>query len=395
MNNRSMKSCLPILHAVAIIAFVSNSNASAFAPVRVSSAYNSVLPTHHLERIRGGAQNQPSSIKKQRKSKASIQTKMGSQALVYGTAVAATFGLQTIGFIAAWLLKTETFYDIFGGANYLILALLSAILGATGDGLQWIDDPRKILTTVLFACSRGWLLLFLAWRAHERKGDSRFDEVLGKNGNPPQAGNFFVFWVAQAFWVLLVSMPMLFVNSSSVMKPNFSGYDIAWAMLFGSGVFIEIISDIQKAIWVKKGRQGDFCEAGVWKYSRHPNYFGEIFQWWCLFAFSYSSSANPLGGYADPLWWLGIVSPLFTMQILLTMQPTGICNAEGKNLKRYYDKCPERYAKYRDNTSILIPFVGYNFVPQFLKRTIFFDFEKYEYKPRSSDSAEDVAKKEE
>ena len=176
--------------------------------------------------------------------------------------------MQTIGFIAAYLLKTETFYDIFGLLNYLLLALLSAILGATGDGLQWIDDPRKILTTVLFGCSRGWLLLFLAWRAHERKGDSRFDEVLGKNGGTPQPLNFFVFWMAQAFWVMLVSLPMLFVNSSSVKQPDFSAYDIAWAVLFGSGVFIEILADIQKALWVKRGRQGNFCNVGVWKYSR-------------------------------------------------------------------------------------------------------------------------------
>lgn len=76
--------------------------------------------------------------------------------------------------------------------------MLSAILGATGDGaLQWIDDPRKILVTILFGVSRGWLLMFLAWRAHERKGDSRFDEVLGKNGGTPQPGNFLVYWMAQ------------------------------------------------------------------------------------------------------------------------------------------------------------------------------------------------------
>ena len=100
----------------------------------------------------------------------------------------------------------------------------------------------------------------------------------------------------------------------------------------------------------------------------------------CLFAFSYSSSNN---GYADPLWWFGILSPLFTMQILMTMKPTGLCNAEGKNLKRYYDKCPDSYSKYRESTSILIPMIGYKYVPMFLKRTIFFDFEKYEYKPKS------------
>jgi hypothetical protein len=139
-------------------------------------------------------------------------------------------------------------------------------------------------------------------------------------------------------------------------------------------------ADIMKFSYLLRNIRSSFVSA-----SGHPNYFGEIFQWWCLFAFSYSSSENPLGGYADPLWWAGIVSPLFTMQILLNMQPTGISNAEGKNLKRYYDKCPERYTKYRDNTSILIPFIGYGYIPKFLKRTIFFDFERYEYKPREKE----------
>jgi hypothetical protein len=82
-----------------------------------------------------------------------------------------------------------------------------------------------------------------------------------------------------------------------------------------------------------------------------------------------------------------LVSPLFTMHILLNMEPTGLCNANSeKSLKRYYDKCPERYSAYRENTSILIPMIGYKYVPMFLKRTIFLDFQKYEYKPTIDDS---------
>eukprot|EP01082_Thalassiosira_pseudonana_P011010 g10236.t1 g10236 contig4:1492988-1493954(-) len=292
---------------------------------------------------------------------------MTTQGFIYGISVAITVGIQTLGFIVAYTLRTETFYDILGGLNYLILALFSAIGGASDESsLQWVDDPRKIITTLLFICSRGWLLLFLAWRAHERKGDSRFDEVLGKGGNPPQPLNFFVFWMAQAFWVMLISMPLLFINSSNVRKSHFSAYDITFAILFGIGVLIEIIADIQKALW-----------------------------WWCLWAFAYSSSETVSGGYADPLWWACIVSPLFTMQILLNMEPTGLCNAEGKNLKRYYDKCPERYAMYRENTSILIPMIGYGKVPMFLKRTVFFDFAKYEYRPDSPDGGDASSNKEE
>ena len=66
---------------------------------------------------------------------------------------------------------------------------------------------------------------------------------------------------------MLISLPMLFVNSSNVRKPEFSPYDVAMAVFFGIGVLTEIVADIQKAVWVKNGRQGNFCEAGVWKYS--------------------------------------------------------------------------------------------------------------------------------
>jgi steroid 5-alpha reductase family enzyme len=260
----------------AILLLSSELNATAFTPRKSSYATtnnNSSATAGGDINIKGDDIRHQSISRQRRTTTSSVARKMGSQALVYGTAAATTFGMQTVGFLAAYLLKTETFYDIFGGTNYIVVAILSAILGAVGDGaLNWVDDPRKILTTVLFACSRGWLLLFLAWRAHERKGDARFDEVLGKNGNPPQPLNFLVYWMAQAFWVMLVSMPMLFVNSSNLRMPSFSPYDIAWAVLFGSGVLIEIVADIQKAMWVKNGRPGDFCEVGLWKYSRKECY---------------------------------------------------------------------------------------------------------------------------
>ena len=141
---------------------------------------------------------------------------------------------------------------------------------------------------------------------------------------------------------------------------------------------VEITADVQKTVWVKAGRPGVFCDVGVWQLSRHPNYFGEILQWWCAWLFACGSSKT---GFANMEWWCTIISPLFTMQILLNMSGTGVAQSNGKNLKRYYERCPERYAIYRANTSILIPFVGYKFVPMFLKRTIFLDFERYEYRP--------------
>merc|ERR1712238_5630 len=196
------------------------------------------------------------------------------------------------------------------------------------------SNTRKSVCTSVFICSRSWLLIFLAWRAHERGGDSRFDEVKNK------FGMFLIYWMFQAFWV-------------------------------------------------KKGRQGFFCQTGLWKYSRHPNYFGEILQWWCAWGFSFGSG----NGIGDAQWWVGIISPLFTMQILLNTAGTGVSNANGKNLKRYYDNCADDYSEYRNSTSILIPMVGYKYVPVFLKRTIFMDFKRYEYRPSTEDSTQQATDK--
>mmetsp|Transcript_8042 Transcript_8042/g.11654 ORF Transcript_8042/g.11654 Transcript_8042/m.11654 type:complete len:317 (+) Transcript_8042:145-1095(+) len=284
--------------------------------------------------------------------------------VVLGISAAITVGIQFCGFVVAYILKTETFFDILGGINFLTLGVYSALAGP-----NWGEDSRKIACSVIFFCSRLWLLLFLAWRAYDRGGDSRFEEWIDK------FWTFLGVWMFQAVWVFVISLPVVFVNSSSY-NTDFSAFDYVTIVGFGLGVLIEAIADIQKARWVKAGRQGGFCQVGIWKYSRHPNYFGEILQWWEAWGFSFGSGS----GWNSAQWWIGILSPLVTIQILLFTSGTGVANANGKNLKRYYDRFPDEYAEYRKSTSILIPMIGYRYVPMILKRTLFFDLKCYEYK---------------
>eukprot|EP00966_Prymnesium_polylepis_P249452 5767284-Prymnesium_polylepis.1 len=236
---------------------------------------------------------------------------------------------------------------------------LAAFSAASTDG--WFADSRKMAATIIFVCSRAWLLAFLAWRAHDRGGDSRFDGVKDK------WRTFLLFWTVQGVWCMLISSPVLFINSSPS-SPPLAPLDIALLVAFSLGVVLECLADVQKAIWVRAGRQGGFCTAGVWHYSRHPNYFGEMLQWWACWLLAFSSSS----GVYDLLWWATSVSPLFTMQILLNVPETGVAQANGKNLKRYYDRFPESYAAYRASTSILLPMLPavYKRIPMLLKRTV-------------------------
>ena len=152
---------------------------------------------------------------------------MVSQELgILGISAAITAGIQLGGFVVAYALQTEKFYDVLGGINYLILGIYSAIDGEY-EGNPWVNDKRKVLCTAIFLFSRGWLLLFLAWRAHERNGDSRFDEVKDK------FGMFLIFWIFQGLWVFMISMPVIFVNSSDI-SSDFSVGD--WILIVGFGL---------------------------------------------------------------------------------------------------------------------------------------------------------------
>jgi steroid 5-alpha reductase family enzyme len=68
---------------------------------------------------------------------------------------------------------------------------------------------------------------------------------------------------------MMISLPVLFINSSAA-SPSVTTFDTTCLTAFSLGVLCEVVADVQKARWVKAGRQGGFCTVGLWSYSRHP-----------------------------------------------------------------------------------------------------------------------------
>ena len=191
----------------------------------------------------------------------SIYNTMSQELGILGISAAITGGIQLLGFIVAYWLQTEKFYDVLGGINFLALGIYSSIDGQY-EGGDWSDNSRKVCATAIFSASRAWLLLFLAWRAHERGGDSRFDEVKNK------FGMFLLYWFVQGIWVFCISLPVIFINSSDKDFDGLSVLDYICIVGFAFAVVFEIAADVQKSVWVKAGREGGFCQVGVWKFSR-------------------------------------------------------------------------------------------------------------------------------
>ena len=166
-----------------------------------------------------------------------------------------------------------------------------------------------------------------------------------------------------------VSLPVIFVNApSSAAFTDYSVWDIIGFIVFGVGLICETISDQQKFNFRNNpDNKGKWCAVGLWKYSRHPNYFGEISVWLGVWLVSVSVIRGAQ--------WSGVLSPLFTASILLFL--SGIPLLEQKSDARHGSK-PE-YLDYKKSVSPLVPLPPalYRVIPNILKCVLLCEFPLY------------------
>jgi steroid 5-alpha reductase family enzyme len=230
---------------------------------------------------------------------------------------------------------------------------------------------RQIMAVVLLCCSKAYLGIYLFRRVLKRGHDARFDEMRSK------FASFLGFWIFQMFWAWCCSFPVIWVASNSV-QPPLQPSDWAGLALFLFGFICEMWGDLSKdAFRDKKENRNQVLSSGIWSWSRHPNFFGEIAMMWGLFLIAVATAYNPFtGSYTG---WASLLAPLFTMLIMLFL--SGMPTAEGNNQARYLRDpvVKAKYLKYRETTSPLIPLPPqlYGALPHIIKRLFFFEFDMY------------------
>ncbi|CAL4935513.1 unnamed protein product [Urochloa decumbens] len=241
-----------------------------------------------------------------------------------------TVGYQLLFFIVTALLRFDKVTDFAGSTNFVIIAILTlALKGA------W--HFRQIVLTVLVTIWGLRLGLFLLMRIMQWGEDRRFDKMRDN------LGKLAVFWIFQAVWVWSVSLPVTVVNASNK-NPSIEARDIIGWIMWLVGICVEATADQQKLVFKNSpSNRGKWCDVGLWKYSRHPNYFGEIFLWWGVFV-----ASTPVLSGAE---WLVILGPIFLTLLLLFV--SGIPLLESSADKRYGRL--EEYRVYKNATSPLIP----------------------------------------
>jgi steroid 5-alpha reductase family enzyme len=242
--------------------------------------------------------------------------------------------LAAIGFALVWAISVRIRnYGLLDAAWSYGVAVLAPIYAWQGPGYA----PRKWLFTavgVAWSLRLGTYILGRVLRHHPAE-DARY-ETLRRRW--PGAGMFLVFFELQAFLVVVFSLPFLVAAFNPA--PEWRLIEIIGLALALLALAGEATADLQMGVFkADPANKGKVCQCGLWRYSRHPNYFFESLIWWAFF----------LVALGSPWGWITLACPLLMLFFLFKV--TGIPLTEEYALKSKGDA----YREYQRTTSAFIP----------------------------------------
>ena len=244
-------------------------------------------------------------------------------------AVLIAFAIQWVLFIPAYLMQTEKFYDLAGSLTYI--SIISYVFYKSSEFN--LGNLVLSLFIIIWAVRLGSFLFFRIKKAGE---DKRFRDI------KPSPTRFFMTWTLQGMWVSICSACAITAMSTSegiLMNTLF----FVGAITFILGFLIEVIADNQKTKFRSNPDNKDkFISTGLWSYSRHPNYLGEITLWTGVAIMSFSSLSG--------LQLITLISPVFTYFLLVYISGVRLLEARGKRKWGHLDS----YQEYIKNTPTLL-----------------------------------------
>jgi steroid 5-alpha reductase family enzyme len=191
------------------------------------------------------------------------------------TTALAVFLYMTAVFVIALLKKDNSVVDIAWGPGFIIVALLSFFGGAE-------YEARHGLITVLVFIWAARLAFHIYLRNKGRGEDYRYAQWRKTWGKRFILRSFFQIFMLQGFFLVLISYPIVLVNNSA--EKGLATLDFVGTLVWVVGFFFEAVGDYQlKNFKQNPENKGRVITTGLWKYTRHPNYFGEATQWWGIF----------------------------------------------------------------------------------------------------------------
>jgi len=241
------------------------------------------------------------------------------------------FLAQWLIFIPSYIFETEHYFDLTGSLTYISVTLLAILFT--------VDISLRDILLALFVWIWAFRLgSFLFIRVKKAGSDGRFD-LMKKD-----FWWFLMTWTIQGLWVFLtLAMALAAITSESKMAIDI--FAIIGTLIWIFGFSIEVIADQQKTNFKDDPANKDkFINVGLWSWSRHPNYFGEMVLWIGIAVIAFPVLIG---------WQLvALISPIFV--IFLLTRISGITMLESRGYKKWKDD--PAYIDYLERTSVLVPF---------------------------------------
>lgn len=249
---------------------------------------------------------------------------LGAAAVVIGAAM-------LILWIVSLLIRDASIVDIFWGLGFVAVAWTALVVSGA-------EGPRGV---VLVAMTTLWgvrLASYLAWRNLGNGEDYRYVEMREKRGESFWWQSLYIVFGLQGLLILVVSLPLVAgIGTYGDRGINALGY-IGLAA-YAIGLMFETIGDLQMARFkADPDNRGQVMDRGLWRYSRHPNYFGDFMVWWGIAAVA---SPDP-----ERLWVL--IGPAVMTILLVRVSGVGL-------LERSLKARRPGYQDYIDRTSAFFP----------------------------------------
>lgn len=255
----------------------------------------------------------------------------GIQNITY--AVLFIFLIHLIIFVPSYYFQTEKFFDLTGTISYVSSVLFIFFKSNTVDSINL--GSLALSTFIIIWSLRLGTFLFL--RIKKAGKDRRFNEI------KKSFSWFFMTFSLSGMWVTICSICALTGIANGII---FSSTTIIGIIIFTIGFTIEIIADSQKTKFRAMDDNKDkFISIGLWKYSRHPNYLGEIILWLGISLISFSS--------LEGLQYITLISPIFTYLLLVNVSGINLLEKSGEKKWGHLDS----YKSYKENTPRLIGFL--------------------------------------
>ncbi len=246
----------------------------------------------------------------------------------YYPALALTlFVYMVLWFIVSLIKKRNDVADIAWGLGFVVLAWSAEIL--SGFGI------RSALVNLMVTVWGIRLALHIFRRNRNKAEDPRY-QAWRREWKNFRLRSFLQVFMLQGVLLYLIALPVLFINRKHASQLGWM--DFAGAAVWLTGFAFESISDRQLRKFISDpANHGRIMDQGLWRYSRHPNYFGEVIQWWGIF----------LAALSWPESWWTIVGPLTITLLILFV--SGIPLLEKKYAGR------DDFQKYKKRTSVFFP----------------------------------------